>query len=246
MTMAAGMTPAEYDAGWDTKWDDMKRYGPMSRHVRRIIKKLIKPLPFHSVMDVGCGQGSLLLDLMCEYPGMAPNGSDFSPTAVEMARKKVPQGQFDVLDLEKTAPAEQYDLVICSEVLEHIVDDVTAIRNLERMTGGHLVVTTVQGRMRSFEKEVGHVRNYERGELVTKLRAGGFDIIRVVQFGFPFYSPLYRDLLNATGSSGTTGEFGPMRKLVATALYYLFHLNATFWGDEIFVLARPRRVNALP
>ena len=55
-----GMTAAEYDVGWDTKWDDMKRYGPMSRHVRRIIKKLIRPLQFQSVMDVGCGQGSLL------------------------------------------------------------------------------------------------------------------------------------------------------------------------------------------
>jgi hypothetical protein len=118
------------------------------------------------------------------------------------------------------------------------------MKNIERMTGGHLVVTTVQGRMRSFETEVGHVRNYARGELVAKLQSAGFDVLRVVQFGFPFYSPLYRDFLNSTGSKGTTGEFGLMRRVVATAIYYLFHLNATFWGDEIFVLARPRRLNA--
>ena len=60
-----------------------------------------------------------------------------------------------------------------------------------------------------------------------------------MDWGFPFYSPLYRDFLELTNSKGTTGEFGPARKFAATALYYLFHLNLPVWGDEIFILARP-------
>lgn len=228
-----------YDAGWDQQWDDMKKYGPMSRHIRRYIKKLIRPLPFESVLDVGCGQGSLLQELMQEFPGIEPHGVDLSPSAVEFARKRVPQGEFSTLDLVTQTTGKQYDLLVCSEVLEHIEDDVAAMKNLRRMCKGHLVVTTVQGRMRKFEPEaVGHVRNYERGELVAKLRAAGFDIVKDVSWGFPLYSPLYRDLLDAGGAKATTGAYGPGRKLLATALYYFFFLNLPVWGDEIFVLAR--------
>jgi len=239
------MTTFDYDVAWDSKWDDMKKYGPMSRHVRRVIKKLIRPLEFKTVCDVGCGQGSLLLELMEEFPGIEPNGTDISSAAVELARRKVPQGKFYVLDLVMDHVPRKFDLVICSEVVEHIEDDLSAMRNLCRMTGKYLVITTVQGRMRRFEaEEVGHVRNYKRGELAAKLREAGFDVVRSVDWGWPLYSPLYRNFLEMTGSKGTTGEFGPGRKLVATFLYYLFHLNLPIWGDEIFILARPREDSA--
>lgn len=230
-----------YDAGWDKQWDDMKKYGPMSRHIRRYIKKLIRPIDFKSVLDVGCGQGSLLQELMRDYPGSEPHGVDLSPSAVEFARKRVPQGTFGVLDLVHQTTGRTYDLLVCSEVLEHIEDDVAAMKNLRRMCNGHLVVTTVQGRMRKFEPEaVGHVRNYKRGELTAKLRDAGFDIVKAVSWGFPLYSPLYRNLLEMTGARGTTGEFGAGRRFLSTALYYFFFLNLPVWGDEIFVLARAR------
>lgn len=240
-----GMTPAEYDSGWDTKWDDMKKYGPMSRHQRRLILKLARRLEFRSVLDVGCGQGSLLRALLAQRPDIEPHGVDISQSAIELARRKVPHGTFQLLDLVHEALPRTYDLVICSEVLEHIVEDVAAMRNLEKMTGGHLIVTTIQGRMRSFEAgEVGHVRNYERGELVAKLATAGFDINKAIDWGFPFYSPLYRNYLEVTGSKGTTGQFGTSRKLLAAAVYYLFHLNLPVLGDQIVVLARPRRLGA--
>lgn len=231
----------DYDQAWDRQWDDMKKYGPMSRHIRRYIQKLIRPLRFRSVLDVGCGQGSLLQDLMHEFPGIEPHGVDISASGVEFARKRVPGGTFGVLDLVSQTTGRTYDLLVCSEVLEHIDDDRSAMKNLRRMCapGGHLVVTTVQGRMRKFEPEgVGHVRNYARGELVAKLREAGFEIVKSVSWGFPLYSPLYRNWLEMTNAAGTEGEFGTGRKLLATALYYFFFLNLPVWGDEIFVLAR--------
>lgn len=57
------MSTAAYDEGWQSKWDDMKAYGPFSRHLRRIIKEMIRPLEFRSVLDVGCRQESLLQEL---------------------------------------------------------------------------------------------------------------------------------------------------------------------------------------
>jgi SAM-dependent methyltransferase len=233
------MSTEQYNVGWDVKWDDMKKYGPMSRHIRRNIKKLIRPLEFKSVLDVGCGQGSFLSELCAEFPHIEVYGTDISTSAVDLARRKVPHGAFWVLDATKEHLDRKFDVIVCSEVLEHIPDDLAALRHIAQMTDKYLVISTVQGRMRRFEPEqVGHVRNYAPGELVQKVEQSGLEVMKVVEWGFPFYSPLYRNFLDMTDSKGTTGTFGPGRKLLSQALYALFMLNSSRRGDEIFVLAR--------
>jgi len=233
-----GLSAELYDKAWESQWDDMKIYGPFSCHLRRIIKKMIRPLDFHSVLDVGCGQGSFLQELQLEFPSINPLGIDISSSAVALARERVPAGNFYVLDITNKSLDEKCDLVVCSEVLEHITDDISALRNLRKMTQRYLLVSTPQGRMREFEKHVGHVRNYAPGELVKKIESSGFKILSVIEWGFPFYSPLYRNFLDMIGSKGTTGEFGLLRKLLAKFIYLVFVFNSSRRGDEIFVLAK--------
>jgi SAM-dependent methyltransferase len=232
------LKPAEYDQGWEIKWDDMKKYGPFSRHLRRLIENLIRPLAFKTVLDVGCGQGSLLGELRAQFPHIQPAGMDLSGKAIDLARRRVPEGKFFAGDLTREPLNDKFDLVICSEVLEHIPDDLAAMRNLARMTGKYLVVSAPQGCMRRFEAAVGHVRNYAYGELVGKLKQNGFRMVRVIEWGFPFYSPGYRNFLDFMGGRGTEGGFGPGRKLISFALYHLFRLNSSKRGDEIIVLAQ--------
>lgn len=232
-----GLDLQHYNNLWQD-WDDMKRYGPMSRHIRRNILSLIEPLQFDTVLDVGCGQGSLLAEIHRKFPQVKLYGSDFSTSAIRMARQQAPSGTYLVFDLERGGLSCQFDLVICSEVLEHIPDDRTALRHLAQMTGKYLVISTVQGRMRRFEaKAVGHVRNYAYGELVRKVEETGLQVRKVIEWGFPFYSPLYRNILDLTGGRGTSGSFGPARKLIGNLIYLLFMLNSSRRGDEIFVLA---------
>ena len=234
------MSADAYNYGWETKWDDMKKYGPFSRHLRRLIKSLIHSLTFESVLDVGCGQGSLLAELQAEFPHIKAYGIDFSSSAVELAQSRLPQGEFKTLDITKEFLEKTFDLVICTEVLEHISDDLAVMKNLARMTEKYLLISTPQGRIRRFEAaEVGHVRNYAYGELVHKLERCGFRTRQVIEWGFPFYSPLYRNFLEFTRSKGTTGEFGFIRKMIANVLYGLFMLNSSKRGDEIIVLAEP-------
>jgi len=237
------MPTADYNEGWEFKWDDMKKYGPFSRHIRRIIRNMIRPLDFKSVLDDGCGQGSFLKELQSEFPNIKPYGIDISSTAIELARKRLPGGRFWMLDVTDSSLDDRCDLVVCSEVLEHVPDDLAALRNLQKMTGKYLLVSTPQGRMREFEKLVGHVRNYAPGELVEKIESSGFTVLSVLEWGFPFYSPLYRNFLDLTGSKGTSGEFGPMRRLIAWLVYILFLLNSSRRGDEIFVLAKVKEVS---
>jgi trans-aconitate methyltransferase len=230
----------DYNTVWTGAWDDMRRYGPMARHSRRLMRRMTDDLAPRSILDIGGGEGSLLEALSAAHPHAKMMGTDLAATAVELARKHMPRAEFAVLDVVKDKLPRTFDLVVCADVIEHIDDDQSALNNMAAMTnpGGHVVVATLQGRMRRFEKDVGHVRNYNPDELEQKMRIAGLSIDRVIAWGFPFYSPLYRDFLERIDSRGTTGKFGIMRRLICHGLYTLFLLNSHRRGDYLFVRGR--------
>ena len=239
MTTATPMDAADYDALWAAGWDDTRLYGPMARHCRRLMKKMSADLTPRSILDVGCGEGSLLRDLLANHPDAIGTGIDVSDKAVALARTVVPDASFKVGDVANAPLPDTFDLVVSADVVEHITDDSAAIRNLAAMTapGGRMIIATLQGRMRTFERQVGHVRNYAPGELEEKIQAAGMSVERTVAWGWPLYSPLYRNLLEVLDNKGTMGRFGLMRKLICHLLYALFMLNRSNKGDYLFVRA---------
>ena len=233
------MKTHDYNSAWETKWDDMKIYGPFARHLRQILLSLLDSITFTTLLDVGCGQGSLLAEIRNLYPQSIVAGVEFSSYAIKLAKRRVPNGDFFELDLTKGYLTKKYDVVICSEVLEHIDNDEIVIQNLYQMTENYLIISSPQGRMRKHEPmEYGHVRNYSKGELIKKLEANGFSPIQVIEWGYPFYSPLYRNLLELTKARGTSGNFGLGRRMISQLIYLLFNFNSSKRGDEIVVLAR--------
>ena len=54
---------AIYDLNWND-WKDFKEIGPMSRHARRLVFDEIKRLEFRTVLDLGCGPGIFLRELV--------------------------------------------------------------------------------------------------------------------------------------------------------------------------------------
>jgi len=94
------------------------------------------------ILEVGCGPAQfarMLLDK--DIPGDYV-GFDFSPSAIEMAKKNLPERRVEVGDARTTDlfTSVDYDTVVCTEVLEHIVDDVPV---LERIPRGKQVLATV-------------------------------------------------------------------------------------------------------
>lgn len=229
-----------YEKSWN-KWEDMKKFGPMSRHIRRLIKEMLCGISFNSILDVGCGEGSLLRDILPYQKNISVSGTDISETALTITRDRIKEGKFYLFDIQKEALDEKFDLVICSEVLEHLEDDTQALSNLSKMTDKYLLITTIQGRMRKTEKEVGHLRNYTKTGLLDMLHGAGFEEIRIKEWGFPFYSPLYRSFLDHFPSKATSGKFGLFRRVLCLFLYLLFLLNSNKKGDVLVVLASPRR-----
>ncbi len=228
-----------YDALWSAGWDDTRLFGPMARHSRRLFRKLSADLTPQTILDVGCGEGSLLRSLLDVHPGARGTGLEVSAHATELARQVVPGATFVTGDVTSVQVDERFDLVVSADVVEHIEDDRAAIRAMANLAapGGRVIISTLQGTMRGFERQVGHVRNYAPGELQGKMRDAGLKIERVIEWGWPFYSPLYRSALDLVDNKGTMGRFGPVRKTICHVLYALFMLNRSAKGDYLFVRA---------
>src|SRR6476659_7146069 len=95
------------------RWDDMKIYGPYARTLTRWIHKLLDPLDFSSVLDVGCGRGHTLQRLTEHYPHInRVAGIDLSPISLQAAQGRVGQGDFYAMDIQTSHLPERFDLVI--------------------------------------------------------------------------------------------------------------------------------------
>jgi SAM-dependent methyltransferase len=224
---------------WTDVYGDMQEFGATHRHMRRIIRGLIRGLDYDSVLDVGCGMGHNLR-LLCRGRALRQiSGIDISAHAIDKT-SATHEGDFYLLDIEESHLAGRWDLVLCSLLLEHLQDDVSALHNIRAMTGKYLVLSTIAGdydRYRAWESQVGHVRNYSVGELESKLNVAGFAVQKVVYWGFPFYSPLSRTLQNLVS---VRNRLGVKKRLVAEIMYYIGFLNSNRRGDLLVILAEAR------
>jgi SAM-dependent methyltransferase len=234
------MSLINYEVVWAEVWGDMQRYGPTHRHRRRIFGELLKSIPagsIHTIADIGCGEGSNLAFFAQKYPQARLFGFDVSQTALDQAHQILPRATFELLDVTQQRAAQTFELVTCAEVVEHLPDDVIALKNIYAMTQRYALFSTVQGRFREWEKSIGHVRSYASGELQRKLESVGFRTVKIIQWGFPFYSPLYRDLFTVGSVEGIShGRYGFGKKFACQALFAVFALNRHDHGDVIFAL----------
>lgn len=226
-----------YDLLWRGYWGDMQRLGPVHRHIREDIVRRVSALDVRSVLDVGCGSGENLAALAA-FDRYELSGIDVSSEGIELARKRVASAHvLKVLDVEREALPERFDLVMSIQVVEHIVDDMAALRNIAAMARRYVFISTLAGKMRGSEVLTGHVRNYSPVELRRKLEVVGLRVIGVHGWGFPFYSPIYRSLIELLPGGPPAGPANSLGRTVANFLYHLYRLNWPGRGDVLSALA---------
>jgi SAM-dependent methyltransferase len=235
---ASASAQPDYDRIWEDVYGDLQDFGPAHRHMIRIMRRMLAPLDYTSALDVGVGFGHNLPMLTEGRRLQRTVGVDISDRALAHVRSRS-AGEFHKLDITAERLSERYDLVCCALVLEHVLDDDAALRNLRAMTGKYLLVTTIGGpfeRYRRWEEQMGHVRNYARGELEHKLTTSGFTLLDITYWGFPFFSPIARTLQNRMTASS---ELPAGSRLMARLLYHVFFLNSSRRGDLLVALASP-------
>ena len=234
------MNGEAYDRLWKNAWGDLQHLGPVHRHQRAALVSLVAKLGVRSVLDVGCGSGENLAALVQTMPHLALSGADVSPQALALAARRVPNARLHELDAQRDKLDERFDLVIASQVIEHLSDDVAALRNMAAMAERWVLVTTMRGRMRRSEAAIGHFRNYSDDELRQKAASAGLEVVDLFGWGFPFYSPLYRTVIEWLPGGPPQGPMGKGQRWVASFLYLLYYLNVPRQGDVVTMLARCR------
>ncbi len=112
-----------YDSEW-AKLEKEKLTGINSRH-RYIIKYLIENgmKSNHSVLEIGCGIGTLSLFICSKLKKGKLTGVDISRETIEQNKtryKHLNNVEFIVSDMTDFSIDEKYDIIILPDVLEHI------------------------------------------------------------------------------------------------------------------------------
>lgn len=144
--------------GYDLLWGDdsnLAAFKAEGNHARdkltiEIVDQIEVYLPEGgSVCDVGCGVGDLLREVRRRRPTVAVSGLDFSGKAVEGAARGMPDGAFQQFVIHQTLPYETaaFDVVLCTDVLEHLEYPKRIAAELVRICrpGGTVVIVVPDG-----------------------------------------------------------------------------------------------------
>lgn len=142
-----------------------------------LLKRSIASKSGLEILDAGCGGGATMKSLG-RYGRVL--GMEISPQAAEYNRE---QGRRVVLGSveEMPFPDDSFDLVLALDVIEHVSDDLGALKELFRVLrpGGSLLVTVPALRMLWSEHDVanGHYRRYTSGELGRRAKTAGLEVV---------------------------------------------------------------------
>lgn len=86
-----------------------------------------------TVLDIGCGTGTLLAQAVRRWPSARALGLDPAPRMIEMAREQVPRAEFTVGSAEALGhPDVTIDLVLTTTSFGHWRDQVAGLREVAR------------------------------------------------------------------------------------------------------------------
>src|SRR5207244_2184354 len=150
--------------------------------------------PGESVLDVGCGKGELAHDLAFRG-GARVTGIDVSPVSLAIARERfaAPGLDFAEGDVLTWRPEQSFDVVVLSNVLEHIADRVALLRQLLQSVRPQRVLIRVPSSERDWtvplRRELGltyfsdptHETEYTLDQLRDELGEAGLELREVVQ-----------------------------------------------------------------
>ncbi len=151
------------------------------QHKRQIVHKLIKVFAGKrgKVLDIGAGTGRMLSEL--KQMGWQVKGVDTEKQAVKQSQRR--GIELKLCDINKQSlpfKANSFELVLCLDTLEHLTNEVKALKEINRVTkpGGIIILTlpAYQWLYSYWDKMLGHKRRYSKQSLKKIIKAKNFNI----------------------------------------------------------------------
>lgn len=147
-----------------------------NRHIAQLILKVIQP--GQAVLDFGAGTGTISSLIRDGAKAASLTCIEIDPENIAALRKSGFTVIADAAEVSKNSA----DIVYSSNVLEHVDDDVAALKTLYAALkpGGRAVfwVPAFPCLWTGMDRRVGHVRRYTRSHLSLVFREAGFTVER--------------------------------------------------------------------
>lgn len=183
------------------------------------------------VLDYGCHMGASTILTSNRCPGVEVTGFDISGTALakaelrRQAKAKYPD-KVIFTHRPESIRGEQFDLLFCGEMLEHVLEPEKMIDELEQYVrpGGIMTLTVPRGaweylkHVENHEKgKIYHVHNFEYWDLIDMLGAKTkFKVETVKCFNGAYDEAMGNYLITYTVDGAPTGKRDLARKLLTT------------------------------
>lgn len=135
------------------------------------------------ILDAGCGSGRNMLELARHG---TVTGIELSPASVALARGRACGEVVEGSVLQMPFEAGSFDLAVSLDVIEHLEDDLGALRELRRVVapGGALLVTVpaYQWLWSGHDVINHHHRRYTRRTLRSAAERAGWETVRTTYF----------------------------------------------------------------
>ena len=145
------------------------------------------------ILDVGCAFGIFLEKVSSFFDEVY--GCDISKFAIDKARKKLPEADLKVVDVEKNLPYEDnfFDCITAFDVLEHTKNLEKSFENIvsKLKSGGYLIMSIPVNRWpRKFfgflDKDKTHISILKEEEIIRIINKNELEIIKKEYFlSFP-------------------------------------------------------------
>ena len=184
-----------------------KEHGPdildtlsRAKNFNRWMADTVSPYLGSEVLELGAGMGNLTRLLASRRRRYIATDIDVEHLSRLQTRlHHRPNIQTAVCDLSRTSDFEPWtgkmDSVVCLNVLEHIEDDMSGLRNIRGCLkpGGRAIILVPQGPSAygTLDEVLGHFRRYSKTELENKMKSAGYRVERILEFNRITYPGWY-------------------------------------------------------
>lgn len=213
------------DKAYEAKYHDLEKTHWWFKGRRAIVRKLLQKIKQkEKLLEIGCSRGMFLQELPKEIQA---TGIDISKEAIQQCKKQNITN-VQLMDGGKTTFAKNtFDVLIASDVLEHIKEDGIALQNWQKILkpGGTLIVfVPACPFLWSKHDEVNHhYRRYTKKQLINQLQKAGLTVTRSSYWNFLLFFPtlVVRTLQHSIKSKTKTTDNLQTTNIVFNTLFYL-------------------------
>lgn len=138
--------------------------------------------------EIGCGNGYVLSCVAKAFPAFTVYGTEILTKGMVNAKQRLPSVCLFQSDATRLPFIEHFNIVGAYDVLEHIPDDVAAMKSayMALRPGGAFLITVPQHMfLWSFTDDIAfHKRRYSRKEMTEKLQSCGFRVEYMSSYAF--------------------------------------------------------------